>query len=66
MSGLQFLGHSITGTAVVVDWHTTKSILSKVNIDNISSYKALYLEQDAKKSLDWVLLEKVRNSVDII
>jgi retron-type reverse transcriptase len=57
-SGLKFLGHNLTGTFLSVDKHTTKSILSKIELHNIASYRAMPLAPVAKNQLDWILLEK--------
>jgi RNA-directed DNA polymerase len=56
--GLRFLGHDITNIKATVDKHTTSSVLQKLNSRNVSSYKVLYMEENAKKQLDWILLEK--------
>jgi len=57
-SGLKFLGHDVTARSSIVDKHTTKNILPKINSRNISSYRSLFLEEQVKKQLDWILLEK--------
>jgi len=43
---------------VVVDKHTTKNVLNKVDWHNVASYRALPLVKAAKNSMDWILLEK--------
>jgi len=55
---LYFLGHEITDKKAMVDKHTTKNVLAKINTKNASGYKALYLAEQHKKQLDWILLEK--------
>ncbi|HET7060003.1 MAG TPA: reverse transcriptase/maturase family protein [Candidatus Saccharimonadales bacterium] len=55
---LKFLGHAITEEFAVVDKHTTKSILGKIDHRNASSYRSLPLAQTAANQLDWILLEK--------
>jgi hypothetical protein len=57
-SGLKFLGHNITKDFAVVDKHTTKSVLSKLDWHNAASYRALLLAATDKASLDWILLEE--------
>lgn len=56
--GLKFLGHDINRGLVVVDKHTTKSVLSKLDWRNAASYKALWLPETEKIRIDWILLEK--------
>jgi len=58
LDGLHFLGHRVSGNKAVVDRLTTDRILSKITTRNIASYRALYLENDIRKRLDWILLEK--------
>ena len=57
-AGLKFLGHSISKDFAIVDKHTTKSILKKLDWHNTASYKALPLTKSAKVNMDWILLEK--------
>ena len=52
-AGLHFLGHVVTSSYVVVDRHTTKLVLAKVNSSNIASYKSLLLAKVPKTQLDW-------------
>lgn len=56
--GLKFLGHNITKSYTVVNKHTTRNVLNKLNWRNAPSYKALTLSETDKKRLDWILLEK--------
>jgi len=65
--GLKFLGHAITKNFAVVDRHTTKDIMTKVNTRNISSYQALPLVKSAQARLAWILLEEApENTFDNI
>ncbi len=57
--GLHFLGHIITSSNLVVDKHTTKAVLSKINARNIASYKSLKLDQPSKNQLDYLMLDDV-------
>ncbi len=56
--GLNFLGHNITEDYIVVDRHTTKHALSRLDWYNASSYKSLSLADSERIRLDWILLEK--------
>lgn len=56
--GLKFLGHEISDKLSVVDKSTTKAIIRKVNWDNASRYRSLFLQEEAKDCLDWTLLAK--------
>jgi hypothetical protein len=56
--GLKFLGHDITHSSVLVDKHTTKSVLGKTNWYNAASYKSLLLAESEKRNLNWILLQK--------
>ncbi len=62
--GLKFLGHEISTDSYVVDKHTTRSVLKKVNASNAASYKALYLPPSARQQLDWILLDEVNKIID--
>lgn len=62
-SGLHFLGHVITSSYVVVDKHTTKSVLGKVNLHNASSYKSLKLVKSAKESINRELVNQILDIV---
>jgi retron-type reverse transcriptase len=64
--GLKFLGQTVTAEAAVVDKHTTKRALERINWHNVSSYRSLPLAQTAKNQLDWILLEKYVDIGDII
>ena len=57
--GLKFLGHVINDGTLFVDKNSAKSVLDKVNNHNIASYRSLYLEESARKQLDWLILEKM-------
>ena len=57
-TGLKFLGHAITKGYAIVDKHTTKSVLNKLDWHNAASYRSLALVRGAKASVDWILLEK--------
>lgn len=56
--GLHFLGHAVTDRFAVVDKRTTYNVLKKVDWNNAASYRSLFLAQEAKKQIDWILLEK--------
>ncbi len=56
---LKFLGHVITGRYIVVDRATTKSVLAKVNLNNIASYKSLKLAKWPRRELEWKVAEKL-------
>lgn len=58
-NGLKFLGHLINVEGSFVDKYTTARIMNKINWRNISSYRALYLQEEAKDCLDWIVLEKL-------
>lgn len=58
-SGLRFLGHEVDHDSAVVDRHTTRAVLSKVDLHNVASYKSLYLPDEAKHQLDWIITEKI-------
>lgn len=57
---LHFLGHVITKNYVVTDKHTTKSVMKKVNLTNIASYKSLKLAKWPKREIDWIIAEELR------
>ena len=57
--GLHFLGHAVTSSYIVVDKHTTRSVLRKSRSGNIASYKSLRLAIMPKKQLDWQLLDEL-------
>lgn len=57
--GLHFLGHVITTSYIVVDKHTTKSVMSKLTPRNASSYKSLKLVQEAEETINRVPAEKL-------
>ena len=63
-AGLHFLGHVITTGYVMVDKHTTKSVLRKLNSQNIHSYKSLKLVAAARKELDWLMVEEISQALD--
>lgn len=65
-SGLKFLGQAMNKKFAVVDKHTTRRVLDRVTTGNISSYRALPLVEEAKKQLDWILVEKYVDIGDII
>lgn len=56
--GLKFLGHLISKNYIVVDGHTTKMVMDRLDWGNVASYRALYLNKETKACLEWVLLEK--------
>ncbi len=57
--GLHFLGHVITSSYIVVDRHTTRSVLGKSSSRSIASYKSLRLASMPKKQLNWQLLDEL-------
>lgn len=59
-SGVHMLGHVITRSYVVVDTHTTRSVLEKSDARSIASYKALHLAAMPRKQLDWLLLDELQ------
>jgi hypothetical protein len=61
-AGLKFLGHAITKDFAVVDKHTTKSVLAKLDWYNAASYRSLPLVKSVKARMDWILLDR---SIDI-
>ena len=56
---LHFLGHVITKTYTVVDKHTTRSSLNKLNLSNAASYKSLNLAKVPKSLVDWILFDQI-------
>lgn len=62
--GMRFLGHDVSFGEIVVDNHTTKSVLSQISQQNIASYKSLLLNQAAKKELDWLLIQQIDKIFD--
>ncbi len=56
---MKFLGHAITTRFVVVDRCTTKSVLDKVELQNVSSYLSLKLIREAKMDIHYRMLEKI-------
>ena len=64
--GLKFLGHDITRDKAIVDKHTSERVPDKLNIQNVASYKALYLDDSTKEQIDWILLQKVFDEMDIL
>lgn len=56
---LHWLGHVVTDKCAVVDKYTTRSVLRKVNLRNVASYKSLNLAKWPKRELDWRLLDEV-------
>jgi len=61
---LKFLGHVITDTYIVVDRATTTSVLAKLNLRNIASYKSLKLAKWPKRELDWLAADQIANIID--
>ncbi|MCL2451798.1 reverse transcriptase/maturase family protein [Candidatus Saccharibacteria bacterium] len=61
---LHFLGHVITDKYAVVDKHTTRSVMEKVNIRNIASYKSLNLAKWPKRQIDYLLLDEIEKTID--
>lgn len=57
--GLKFLGHNITADSALVDVHTIRRVLQRLDWHNASSYRALALNKTAKNSLDWLLLREI-------
>jgi len=52
--GLHFLGHKIyPNSPISVDNYMMKKIDSNLNSRNIASYKALYIPERKKKTVDW-------------
>jgi retron-type reverse transcriptase len=58
-NGLKFLGHTITGESLVTDEYTTRRVLNRIDLGNTSSYRALYLLEQTRNCLDWILLDKL-------
>ena len=56
---LHFLGHVITDKYAVVDKHTTRQILTKTTINNISSYKSLKLVKFYKHQINYIILDEI-------
>ena len=57
--GLHFLGYAITNRYAIVDTHTTKQALNKVNTRNLASYKSLNIVKWPKRQLDWRVLDEI-------
>ena len=57
--GLHFLGHAISDQYVLVDRHTTKRALGRVNMRNLVSYKSLKIVELPKRQLDWIVLNEI-------
>ena len=55
--GLHFLGHVVTPSYIVVDKHTTKSVVLKLTLQNAASYKSLKLIKYAKETINRELAE---------
>ena len=58
-AGLHFLGHAIASGYIVVDRHTTTSVLRKSHGRTIASYKALLLARIPRLQLDWQLVDEI-------
>lgn len=57
--GLHFLGHCVTSSYIVVDAHTSRSVLQKVGLHNLASYQSLLLARDIKKQLYYKCVDEV-------
>ena len=58
--GLRFLGHSIfTRSQITTDKEITIKITNNLNIQNISSYKAMRLTYRQSKLLTWLILKSL-------
>jgi len=62
---LHFLGHVITDKYVVVDKHTTRTVMEKINLRNVASYKSLKLAKWPKRQIDYLILDEIEKTVDI-
>lgn len=65
-SGLHFLGHAVTAGYAVVDKHTSRSVLSKANLNNLASYQSLPLARQVKRELYWRVFDKAGEILDSV
>ena len=61
---LCFLGHVVTGRNIEVDRHTEKSVLGKLDLGNVASYKSLYLSEPSKSTIDHHILSCILGIIE--
>jgi retron-type reverse transcriptase len=62
--GLNFLGHCVTSTKIIVDHHTTAAALGRVNYRNLASYKSLKFDKFTKRQLDQQILDEITEVIN--